>query len=102
MVDTEPSVQVLKVADVVGYANTFSPYLGSIFRFSGSEAGESTYQIKFDVEAISLFAEKRTSGMYKNDCFAKEVLAEAPLELTRQSKKAAEKRKANPVAPVGL
>lgn len=102
MTKTETGLEMQKVADVVGCVNTFSPYLGSIFRFSGAGDDESSYQIKFDVEAIALFTEKRMKGVYKNGCFAREILAETPLELTRQSKKAAEKRKEIPVVPVSL
>ena len=93
---------VQKIADVVGCVNTFAPYLGSIVKTRGSTANNDIYRIVFDVDAIAAFTHKRMTGVYKNGCFAKEILAENPPELTRQSKKAAEGRKTIPVIPASF
>jgi len=91
---------IQKVADVVGCVNTFAPHLGMIVKSRDRASGRDDYKIEFDVEAIAAFTQKRVSGIYKNGCFAKEILAESPPELTRQAKKAVEHKKTIPLVSV--
>ncbi|MBW8833179.1 MAG: radical SAM protein [Burkholderiales bacterium] len=91
---------VQKVADVVGCVNTFAPHLGMIVKTCDPATGRDDYKIEFDAAAIAAFTQKRISGVYKNGCFAREILAESPPELTRQAKKALEHRKTIPLMSV--
>ncbi|MBS9778001.1 MAG: radical SAM protein [Gammaproteobacteria bacterium] len=61
-----------KIGEIVGCVNIFEPYLGFLSR---KIVGDSIkYEVNFDTNAINSFTEERLTGVYKNGCFAGEML----------------------------
>lgn len=63
-----------RIGQIVGCVNIFEPTFGYLTRFKHAESGETDYQIHFNAEAIEAFTQDRLSGVYKNGCFAGEIL----------------------------
>lgn len=91
------SKQFEKIGDVVACVNIFEPYLGALVRIV--EDNKITYSIEFDHAAIEKFNTKRMNGTYKNGCFARELLNEKQVELTRQARASITKRFEPAIAP---
>ena len=85
-VTASPVVLEEKIGDIVACVNIFEPNLGSLLRKTTSEG--TTYSLAFDHAAIADFTQKRLKGVYKNGCFAKDILQEKQIELTREAKRA--------------
>ena len=81
-----------KIGDIVACVNIFEPYLGDLVRIS--TAGNISYHLEFNHHAIDDFARQRLEGVYKNGCFAPEILEKKKLELTRQAQAAVARRQA--------
>jgi len=62
------------IGQIVGCVNIFEPTFGYLTRFKHTDSGETDYQIHFNVDAIEAFTQDRLSGVYKNGCFAGEIL----------------------------
>ncbi|VEA66665.1 Uncharacterised protein [Serratia plymuthica] len=63
-----------RIGQIVGCVNIFEPTFGYLTRFKHTDSGETDYQIHFNVDAIEAFTQDRLSGVYKNGCFAGEIL----------------------------
>ncbi|AHY08171.1 hypothetical protein [Serratia plymuthica] len=63
-----------RIGQIVGCVNIFEPTFGYLTRFKHTDSGETDYQIHFNVDAIEAFTQERLSGVYKNGCFAGEIL----------------------------
>lgn len=63
-----------RIGQIVGCVNIFEPTFGYLTRFTHADSGETDYQIHFDADAIESFTQDRLSGVYKNGCFAGEIL----------------------------
>lgn len=63
-----------RIGQIVGCVNIFEPSFGYLTRFKHTDSGETDYQIHFNVDAIEAFTQDRLSGVYKNGCFAGEIL----------------------------
>jgi len=72
-----------KIGDIVACVNIFEPYLGKLLRKINTTDQSTTYELEFDHQAIDDFSDKRVRGVYKNGCFARELLEEKPAELTQ-------------------
>jgi len=70
-----------KIGDIVACVNIFEPYLGRLIRKVGP-GDKVDYELEFDHAAIDKFSNERATGVYKNGCFAKEMLEARPMELT--------------------
>lgn len=88
VIPTEESVvadqggeRIEKIGDIVACVNIFEPYLGRLVR--KVRADHVDYQLEFDHQAIDDFAGQRARGVYKNGCFAKEMLEAKAMSLTR-------------------
>lgn len=68
--------------------NIFEPHLGNLVRKTNIHTRERDYAIEFFEEAITEFTNKRLTGVYKNGCFARELLEEKSLELTKSARSA--------------
>lgn len=81
-----------KIGDIVACVNIFEPYLGFLSRTTNKESGLVSYELQFDHQAIDEFSSQRLLGVYKNGCFAKEMLQANKPELTQQAKIAIARR----------
>ena len=63
-----------RIGQIVGCVNIFEPGFGSLTRIKKTNSDEYDYRVHFDVEAIESFTQDRLSGVYKNGCFAGEIL----------------------------
>lgn len=79
-----------KIGDVVACVNMFEPHLGVLVR--KISASGAAYALEFDHKAIEEFTDKRMRGVYKDGCFARELLEEKRLEPTRQARSAVSER----------
>lgn len=90
MLDKSETLHQEKIGDLVACVNVFEPHLGQLVRSTDMRSGEVSYRIDFNEQAIDHFTHERTSGVYKNGCFAKELLTKVNFELTRNAKSALE------------
>lgn len=81
-------IRTEKIGDIVACVNIFEPHLGVFIRETKLDSGAKDYRLAFDERAIDEFSRQRTTGVYKNGCFLRELLAEKPLELTQQAQSA--------------
>ncbi|MGP0152583.1 radical SAM protein [Pantoea ananatis] len=63
-----------RIGQIVGCVNIFEPTFGYLTRFTDPLTGDTDYQVHFDSSAIEAFTQDRLSGIYKNGCFAGEIL----------------------------
>lgn len=75
-----------KIGDVVACVNMFGPHMGILVRKVSAEG--TLYALEFNHQEIAAFTEKRMTGVYKNGCFARELIQEKPPELTSQARAA--------------
>ncbi|RJS27440.1 radical SAM protein [Corallococcus sp. H22C18031201] len=78
--------RTVKIGDVVACVNMFGPHMGELVRKTRAEG--TTYALEFNHQSITEFSEKRMRGVYKNGCFARELIQEMPPALTAQARNA--------------
>lgn len=84
----EQNVKVEQIGDIVACVNIFEPYLGALLRSTDLNSGEVTYRLNFDHVAIDRFSHDRVTGVYKDGCFAKDMLKTKKPELTKTAQTA--------------
>jgi hypothetical protein len=92
LIDENNGDRTEKIGDIVGCVNIFEPLLGALVRRVKTNGQAPSYELQFDHQAIDEFARKRVTGVYKNGCFARELLSEQPAELTAVARTAIARR----------
>lgn len=88
LVERTEVMQLEKIGDIVACVNIFEPHLGFLFRKTNLQTAEVTYELDFNHQAIDDFSRQRITGVYKNGCFAKEMLQEKKPAITAQARAA--------------
>jgi hypothetical protein len=81
--------KIEQIGDVVACVNIFEPYLGALTRTTNKVSQAVTYELQLDHSAIDKFTHDRITGVYKDGCFAKDMLAIKKPILTKSAQNAA-------------
>lgn len=82
LIDSTDEIMNEKIGDIVGCVNIFEPYFGSLVRTTDKINNTVSYGVDVNAESINEFNEKRTTGVYLNGCYAKELKHELANELS--------------------
>lgn len=72
---TENDFKYERIGDLVACVNIFSPISGALYRKTSiSNKATITYELKFFVDVIDKLLNDRVNGIFKNGCYARDIM----------------------------